>query len=191
MGGLIVVRSGRLAILAALILILGGCTGAASSPISVAPTSASSVAPSAPPTPSPTPVPSPTPAASPSVDLAPLAATYAVIAAGGTAAISQCDRETAAAKGTLAQAKAIAARCRNSYVRYIAALKAVSWAPVQPQVDALIAAADKCDAIVLSMAKATSGRTFRAAYGRLPAASMTLLARADAVRAALGLPPAT
>lgn len=177
-------RVDRLAILMVATLALGGCAGAASAPASALPSSAPTVALSA------TPAVSPTPTVSPSPDLTPLAATYTGIAAGGTAALDQCNREKAAANGTLVEARAIARACRNSYLQYIAALKAVNWGPVQPQADNLIAAADTCDAIVLEMVNATDGTTFRAAYDRLPAATTNLLARADALRADLGLPPA-
>jgi len=174
----------RLAILTVMVLVLAGCAGAAGTPSSSLPSSAPSAAVTA------TPTANPTPAVSPSPDLAPLAATYTTIAAGGTAAVLQCDREKAAANGTLADAKAIAQACRDGYVKYIAAMKAVAWGPVQAQADGVIAAAETCDALVLEMVNAADGSTFRAAYARLPAAEDRLLLSADAMRKALGLPPA-
>ena len=166
--------SSRLAILTVVVLVLAGCGGAADHepepavqrchpvPTATAPTA------------------SPHPGVSPSSDLAPLAATYTTIAAGGTAAVRQCDREKAAANGTLADAKAIAQACRDGYVKYIAAMKAVAWGPVQAQADAVIAAAEACDAIVLEMVNAADGSTFRAAYAgpRFAAGRLTPRARA-------------
>jgi hypothetical protein len=171
----------RLAAMTLVVLVLGACAGATSPGV---PSSEPSVVVTAPATPS------PTPTASPSPDLSPFAATYTTIAAGGAAAVRQCDREKAGANGTLTDAKAIAQACRDGYVQYIAAMKAVAWGPAQPQADAVVTAAEACDAIVVLMINAADGATFRAAYARLPAAEDRLLLMADAMRKALGLPPA-
>jgi hypothetical protein len=175
-------RSTRLAILTVACLVLGGCGSAATSPAvpSGGPTQGASSVPTA----------TAPPVASPSQDLSALATTYKAIAAGGAAAVRQCDREKAAANGTLTDAKAIANACRDGYVQYIAAMKAAAWGPAQPQADAVVTAAEACDAIVLLMVNAADGATFRAAYARLPAAEDRLLLMADAMRKALGLPPA-
>jgi len=177
-------RTIRLTILTVAILALGGCAGAPSAPGSAGPPGGSLVAGT------PTLAVTPTAGVSPSPDVASLAATYTQIAAGGSAALAQCNREKAAANGTLTEAKAIAQACRNGYLAYIADLKAVNWGLVQPQADNLIAAADASDAIILEMVNATDGRSFRAAYAQLPAATTDLLASVDALRAVLGLPPA-
>lgn len=174
-------RALLLAALLPLVLVLGACAGASSTGVV---SNEPSVAITA------TPTPSPTTTVSPSPDLSPFAATYTAIAAGGAAAVRQCDREKAAADGTLTDAKAIAQACRDGYVRYIAAMKAASWGPAQPEADAVVTAAEACDAIVLQMVNAPDGSTFRAVYARLPAAEDRLLVSADAMRKALGLPPA-
>ena len=181
-------RTGRLATLAAAIVFLGGCAGASGTPAASPPSATSSVVPS------PTPVASlavtPVPTPSPSANLAPIAASYSAIASGGTAAIDQCNRARIATNRTRAQAQALAQSCRDAYLKYIADLKAVDWGPVQPLADDVIRAADASDAIVVEMIKATTGDTFMAAYNRLPAATTELLRCANAMRAALGLPPA-
>ena len=184
--------TGRLAIAAAATLVLGSCGGSAASAPPSATSAISSVVPSATPDPTPTATPTPTPAPtpSPSANLAPLAATYSAISSGGTAAIDQCDRARIATNRTREQAQALAKSCRDSYLKYIADLKAVDWGPVQPLADGVITAADASDAIVVQMINATTGESFMAAYNRLPAATTELLHRADVMRAALGLPPA-
>jgi len=171
-------RIPRLATLMLTVLVVGACAGAATTPAGTAPSAVPTVAAT------------PTPAASPTPDLSPLVVTYTTIAAGGAAAVRQCDREKAGANGTLADAKAIAQACRDGYVQYIAAMKAVAWGPAQSQADAVVTAAEACDAIVLLMVNAADGTTFRAAYARLPAAEDRLLLMADALRKALGMPPA-
>lgn len=181
-------RSTRLAILTLACLVLGGCGSAASSP--AAPSGGPTQAASSVPTATAPPVASTSPHVSPSMVLAPLAATYSTIAAGGTAAVRQCDREKAAANGSLADDKNIAQSCRDGYVKYIAAMKAVAWGPTQPQADHVIAAAEACDALVVEMVNAADWSTFSAAYGRLPAAEDHLVLMADAMRKVLGLPPA-
>jgi len=185
-------HSARLTILALACLALEGCGGAATIPASTPPSGAPTQAASAAPTQaaSAAPTATPPPAASASPDLKGLAATYTTIAEGGTAAVRQCDREKAATNGTLADDKAIAQACRDGYVKYIAALKAVAWGPAQAQADRLISAAEACDALVVEMVSAADWSAFSAAYGRLPAAEDHLLASADAMRKALGLPPA-
>lgn len=183
-----------LATLTVAVLLVGGCgastsTGAVSpggtaSPPTVAPTEAPTATTRAGPTATVRPAPNPSPT------LSALAATYATIAAGGTAAVRECDREKAATNGTLEDDKAIARACRDGYVTYIAAMKAVAWGSTQPQAEAVISAAEACDALVVEMVNAPDWSTFSAAYKRLPAAEDRLVAKADAMRKALGLPPA-
>ena len=176
-------RATPLAVLSLAFVVLSGCSGAATTPASAAPSSEPTAAASPLPTPTPSPLVSPTP------DLSPLASTYSAIATGATAALHECDRAATAADHTLADAKAVARSCRDGYLKYIAALQAVAWGPAQPQADALIAAADACDAIVVTMVNAADGATFRAAYARLTPATDHLVACANAIRKVLGLPP--
>ena len=184
--------TGRLAIVAAAILVLGGCSGAVNPTPSAPPSAISSIvsSPTPAPTPTATPTSTPAPTPSPSANLAPLATTYSAISAGGTAALDKCNQARIATDRTREQAQALAKSCRDSYLKYIADLKAVDWGPVQPLADGVIKAADACDAIVVEMINATTGESFMAAYNRLPAATTELLRRADAMRSALGLPPA-
>jgi hypothetical protein len=177
-------RCTPLAILTLALLVLTGCAGTATEPTTMAPTVEPTV------TASPVPTPTAPPAASPSSDLSALAARYTTIAAGGRAAVRQCDREKAAGSGSLTDDKAIARACRDGYVTYIAALKAVAWGPAQAQANAVISAAEACDALVVEMLNAPDWSTFSAAYDRLPAAEDHLVLMADAMRKALGLPPA-
>ncbi len=104
-------RSMRSTVLAAMVLLLGGCGSSTtvSPAASSAPTPAPSVAITAAPTPtlpsaasevpaaSKTPAATETPAASPAIGLAPLASQYAAIAAKGEAAIARCDKVKSAA----------------------------------------------------------------------------------------------
>ena len=183
-------RSTRLAILTLACLVLGGCGSAATTPTPTVPPGGPTQAASTVPTARSAPTVSPAPHVSPSMGLAPLAATYSTIAAGGTAAVRECDREKAATNGSLTDDKAIAQSCRDGYVKYIAAMKAVAWGPTQPQADHVIAAAEACDALVVQMVNAADWSAFSAAYGRLPAAEDHLVLMADAMRKVLGLPPA-
>jgi len=184
-------RGARLAILVLTCVMLGGCSGAATTPASAGPTGEPTTTASPVPTVQPSSPVSPSPAVTPSPDLSPLATTYTAIAAGATAALHQCDEAATAVDRTLADAKAVARSCRDGYLKYIAALKAVAWGPAQPQADALIAAATACDAIVVTMINATDGAAFRAAYARLTPATNLLVQRANAIRKVLGLPPSS
>ncbi len=177
-------RTTPLASLTLAFLMLGGCAGPATTPASTVPSAAPTV------TASPGPTTTTPPAASPSPDLSALAASYSTIAAGGRAAVAECDREKTGSNGTLADDKAIARACREGYVKYIAAMKAVAWGPAQAQANAVISAAEACDALVVDMVNAPDWSTFSAAYQRLPVAEDHLVLMADAMRKALGLPPA-
>ena len=136
------------------------------------------------------PTPPPAPVASPSPDLALLASRYAEIAAGGEAAVVQCNKERiAAVGGNLAKAKAVAQDCLTSTTGYVAALEAVTWGPVQPRADAVIAASLRIEALLARMAGALTAASFRVAYDRAVVAVDDLLVASRALRVALGLPP--
>jgi hypothetical protein len=185
-------RTGRLAILAAAILVLGGCGGSAATlaPPAATPTAAAvTTQPLTAAAPTPAPTPTPTPAASASSALAPLASTYAGIAAKGEAVVVRCLGAKAAASGSLVKAKAAARACLADSRAYVADLKAVSWGPLQPQADNLIAAIDAVNVLLARMANATTDGAFTDAYDQLPSAEANLLVAATAFRRALGLPP--
>ena len=177
-------RTTRLAILASTLLILGGCGNSAATPTAPAAT-----------TQQPAPVAtaalaaSPSPAASPSTGLSTLASAYSELAAKGNAAIVQCDKDRTAAAGNLTKAKAVAQECLTDYIGYVADLKAIDWGPVQPQADDVIAAMNKIDVLMTSMANANTDAAFMTAYDQLTPAAGDLLTAANALRAALGLPP--
>jgi hypothetical protein len=175
----------RLAILTVMVLGLGGCGGPATTPAASA---ATTQQPSFVATPAPTPL--PPPIASPLPDLASLASQYTEISAKGDAAVVQCTKDRAAAVGSLAKSKTVAQGCLTSTSGYVAELKAINWGPVQPHADGVIAATDKVDALLEQMANAASAATFKAAYDQLASALVDLVGAADALRSALGLPPA-
>ena len=179
-------RTRHLAILAATVLVLGGCGGSAASPTASA---ATTEGPSVVATPAPTQ--SSVSAASPSPDLPTLAAQYTAISASGNAALAQCNKDKAAAVASLAKSKAAAQECLNSYIGYVGALKGTNWGPAQPQADRVISDMDKIDSLMLQMINAPDAKSFKAAYDQLDPLGATLLVDANAMRAALGLPPAT
>jgi hypothetical protein len=174
-------RTKRLAILAVAVLVLGGCGGGvASTPTSTSQQpsgGASSSAPSAAAT------------ASPSPDIATLSSHYTDIYTKGNAAVVQCNKDKAAAIGSLTKSKDAAQECLNSYIGYVADLKATNWGPVQPQADKVIDVMDNIDVLMVQMVNATSAATFKAAYDQLAPDEVDLLVAANALRAALGLPP--
>ena len=133
--------------------------------------------------------PSPAPSASPSADLASLASQYTDLSDKGNAAIVQCNKDKAAAVGSLAKSKAAAQERLTSYIGYVADLKAINWGPAQPQADKVIDVLNKIDTLMEQMANATSASTFRVAYDQLPLAEVDLLVAANALRVALGLSP--
>jgi hypothetical protein len=61
---------------------------------------------------------------------------------------------------------------------------------VQPQADRVISDMDKIDALMTQMINAPDASTFKLAYDQLDPCGATLLVDANAMRAALGLPPA-
>ena len=122
--------------------------------------------------------------------MASLAPQYAALAGKGDAALVLCGKVKTAAAGSLAESKAAAQECLNSYSGYVAEMKAINWGPVQPQANRVIDAIDKLDVLMVRMAKATSAAALTAAYGQLTPAGVALLVAATALRVALGLPPA-
>jgi hypothetical protein len=177
-------RTRRLAILAATVLALGGCGSSAASPTTSA---ATTEGPSVVATPAP--IQSSVSAASPSPDLTTLATQYTAISASGNAALALCNKDKAAAVASLAKSKAAAQECLNSYIAYVADLKATDWGPAQPQADKVIDDMNKIDSLMLTMINAPDATSFRAAYDQLDPLGASLLVDANAMRAALGLPP--
>jgi hypothetical protein len=131
------------------------------------------------------------PAASPSPDLTTLAGQYTAIADAGNIALAACNKDKAAAVGSLAKSKVAAQECLTTYIGYVGALKAINWGPAQPEADRVIGDMDKIDSLMVQMINAPDASSFRVAYDQLDPLGVTLLADADAMRAALGLPPAT
>jgi hypothetical protein len=72
---------------------------------------------------------------------------------------------------------------------YVGQLQAVSWGPVQPQADRVIATITKIDVLFDQMAHAPDAAAFRVAYNKIAAAVGDLLVVGTALREALGLPP--
>lgn len=178
-------RANRLAVLAVTVVVLGGCGGSGTTPgASAATTQPSSVVT----TPALTLTPAATASSSP--DLAALASQYTALADKGNAAVAECDKDKAAAVSSLAKSKVAAQGCLTTYIGYVADLKAISWGPVQPQADKVIGDMDDIDALIVQMINAPDASTFRAEYDQLTPLGVTLLADANAMRAALGLPPA-
>ena len=171
--------------LAAAALFFGGCGGG----------SATTTAPTGQQQPSgratPTLAASSAPTASATIDVAALPSRYSGIAAKGNAAIVQCNKDKTAASGDLTKSKAAAQECLTSYTSYAADMKAINWGPAQPQADKVIAAMDKIDVITAKMAAAATEADFIASYQQIAPAAAELLTAANALRAALGLPPAT
>jgi hypothetical protein len=131
------------------------------------------------------------PTASATVDVAALPSRYSDIAAKGNAAIVQCNKDKTAASGDLTKSKVAAQECLTSYTAYAADMKAINWGPAQPQADKVIAAMDKIDLITGQMAAATTEAGFMASYQQIASAAAELLTAANALRSALGLPPAS
>jgi hypothetical protein len=176
-------RTKGLAILAATVLILGACSGSSTTPTASATTQQPSVVAAIALTPS------AATAASPSPAVASLASAYSEIADKGNAALVQCNKDRAAAIGSLTKAKAAAQECLNTYIGYVTDLKAINWGPVQPQADKVIADMDNIDSLMVLMINAPDATSFRSAYDQLDPMGATLLVDANAMRAALGLPP--
>jgi hypothetical protein len=183
-GGFGMARAKRLAILAVTVVLLGGCGGSGTTST---PSSATGQQPSGVATPALTPSSAPTASSSPA--LAALASQYTVVSDRGNAAIVQCDKAKADANGDLDKSKTAAKECLTAYTEYVAGLKAVNWGPTQPKVDAVIAAMNKIDTLVAQLANETSEAAFTADYEKLAPAELGLLVAANALRAALGLPP--
>ena len=175
----------HLATLAVAVLIVAGC-GGGSATASSAGASASSQTSSA----SATPTPTPTATPDPSAVLAALATQYADISNKGNSALTQCEKDKAAANGELAKGKIAAKDCLAVYDQVVAEMKAVNWGPAQSQADAVETVMDKIDAIVAQMVNASDGSAFLTAYAKLTPAATELLTSANALRAAIGLPPA-
>jgi hypothetical protein len=119
-----------------------------------------------------------------------LATQYGAISDKGSAALTQCEKDKAAANGVLAKGKIAAKDCLAVYDQVVAEMKAVNWGPAQSQADAVETVMDKIDAIVAQMVNASDGSAFLAAYAQLTPAATELLTSANALRAAIGLPPA-
>jgi hypothetical protein len=119
-----------------------------------------------------------------------LATQHGDISDKGNAALVQCNKDKAAANGDLTKGKIAAKDCLAVYDQVLAEMKAVNWGPVQPKADALETAMDKIDAIVAQIVNASDGTAFLTAYARLTPAAADLLVSANALRAAIGLPPA-
>jgi hypothetical protein len=119
-----------------------------------------------------------------------LATQYGAISDKGSAALTQCEKDKAAANGVLAKGKIAAKDCLAAYDQVVAEMKAVNWGPAQSQADAVETVMDKIDAIVAKMVNASDGSAFLAAYAQLTPAATELLTSANALRAAIGLPPA-
>lgn len=167
-------RTRRLALLAATILILGGCGG------STTPASAAT---------SRGPSPAATQGPAQSANLASLASQYEAIAARGDVSDAQCDKDKAAAAGSLVKSRAAAQECLADHLPYLDALKAIDWGPAQPQADGVIAAVNRVDALDEQMAGAVTLAGFMVAYDQVAPATTEFVAAANALRAALGLPP--
>lgn len=131
------------------------------------------------------------PMASATVNVAALPSQYNNIATKGNAAIVQCNKDKTAASGDLTKSKVAAQECLTSYTSYTADMKAINWGPAQPQADKVIAAMDKIDVLTGQMAAATTEASFMASYQQIASAAAELLTAANALRAALGLPPAS
>ena len=173
----------HLAILAVAVLVVAGC-GGGSATASSAGASASSQTSSVSATPTLTPTPNP------SAVLAALATQYGTISDKGNAALVQCNKDKAAANGDLTKGKLAAKDCLAVYDQVLAEMKAINWGPAQPKADAVETAMGKIDAIVAQMVNASDGTAFLTAYSRLTPAAVDLLVSANALRAAIGLPPA-
>lgn len=190
-------RTRRLAILAATVLVLGGCGGSSATPTASAlatPTAPALATPtaSAAATPAPTPSPAPTasPSSSPSFSTAAAASQLTQISGSAKLAVAQCNADKAGAATSLSKAKAAAQECLTAYSQYVADFVAVDWGPAQPQADKVIDAINGIVTLVRQMANATSAASFKVYYDQLPAATASLLTAANALRAALGMPPA-
>ena len=168
-------RTKRLAILAATVLIVGGCSGSTTAASTATTPGPSSVA---------------TRGATESSTLAALASQYTEIATSGQAAVAQCDKDKAAAVGSLVRSKAVAQECLTDYGSYVTELKAIDWGPAQPQADNVIESMNEIDALLAQMANAPTAATFRVEYDQLESDATQFLVNADALRAAMGLPPA-
>jgi hypothetical protein len=174
----------HLAILAVAVLVVAGCGDPATGSSAGASASSQTSSVSATPTPTATPTPNP------SAVLAALATQYGAISDKGNAALVQCNKDKAAANGDLAKGKLAAKDCLAVYDQVLAEMKAVNWGPAQPKADAVVTAMGKIDAIVAQMVNASDGSAFLAAYAQLTPAATELLVSANALRAAIGLPPA-
>ena len=175
-------RTKRLAILAVTFLVLGGCGGSGTTPITSA---ATSQQPSVGAGPTVT-----QSAVSSAAALASLASQYTDLSNKGNAAVAQCNKDKTAAVGSLTKSKAAAQECLTAYSQYVADFVAVDWGPAQPQADKVIDAINGIVTLVRQMANATSAASFKVYYDQLPAATASLLTAANALRAALGMPPA-
>lgn len=130
----------------------------------------------------------PTPSGSP--DLAPFALQYAAIATTATAVVTTCAQDKSAAGGDLTKEKAAAQACLAAVEQVVSQGSGINWGPVQPQADDFRSALQTLEATLAQMAAATDSQALQAAYAKLVSAELRLKVSADAMRAALGLPPA-
>jgi hypothetical protein len=130
----------------------------------------------------------PAPTVRPSPDLAALASEYTTIAVKATTARTQCAIDVDAAAANLTSARAAAQQCLDDFRGVVTDFKAISWGPVQPQADGVVAAINALDTLAAQMASAATAAAFRAAYDELPSAEVAFLSAANKLRTALGLP---
>lgn len=128
------------------------------------------------------------PAASPTVSLSALADSYLAIANKGNAGLTQCSNDVTAAGSDLAKLKVAAGECLAAENGFETDLGAARWGPVQPQVDDVIKASAKQQALWGQMANATSLTDYVAASQSVAAGS-DLTGAVNVLRSALGLPP--